>query len=325
MRHLHLAAAKIQGLGRGRLTRKRLFAEKMLRNTTRIQRWFRACMARDLMTRMRRAAGALSLQRVFRGHIGRVLFSFRKETLAATAVQRCVRGHAGRLSARVEIEKLAVAKQKRMQRAALMFQALYRGHRQRKWINKRRAALNLARRIRMANRVQRTFRGYLGRVRYHVHLNLRKMDVYSTAITPIQALGRGHIARQRNRDEAERLADLEAKALAHAMALFGQTRAAKVIQKDYRRWTVKKYEWAVNYAASKIQLWYRIRNMGAQGKALRARIYNCATKLQFVIRGHQTRIFVRAYQRQVYTTRLQATYRGHLGRRLADDRTTYLR
>jgi hypothetical protein len=158
----HLAAAKIQGLGRGWHTRRRLFAEKKLRNTIKIQRWFRACLARDLMMRMRREGGALLLQRVFRGHVGRVLFTFRKETLAANAVQRCVRGHAGRLSARDEIAKLAAAKQKRMQRAALMFQALYRGHRMRMWIKKRRPALNLARRIRMSLRVQRAFRGYRG-------------------------------------------------------------------------------------------------------------------------------------------------------------------
>lgn len=222
VRKRHLAAATIQGLGRGWMTRTRLYADKVLRNTTRIQRWFRACMARDLMTRMRRESGALNLQRVFRGHVGRLLFTFRKETLAATAVQRCVRGHGGRLSARVEIEKLAIAKQKRMERAALMFQGLYRGHRVRRFIAKRRAALYLARKIRMANRVQRAFRGYRGRVRYRVHLHLRKMDVFSEAITPIQALGRGHIVRQRNRDEAERLADLEAKRLAKALTLFGQ-------------------------------------------------------------------------------------------------------
>jgi len=161
------------------MTRTRLYADKVLRNTTRIQRWFRACMARDLMTRMRRESGALNLQRVFRGHTGRLLFTFRKETLAATVVQRCVRGHGGRFSARVEIEKLKVAKQKREQRAALMFQGLYRSHRVRQSINRRRAALNLARKIRMANRVQRAFRGYLGRVRFRVHLHLRQMDVYS--------------------------------------------------------------------------------------------------------------------------------------------------
>ena len=71
----HLAAARMQGLGRGYATRKRLFKEKMLRNSTRIQRWFRACMARDLMTRMRREGGAVAVQRVYRGHLGRVLFT----------------------------------------------------------------------------------------------------------------------------------------------------------------------------------------------------------------------------------------------------------
>jgi hypothetical protein len=37
------------------------------------------------------------------------------------------------------------------------------------------------------------------------------------AITPIQAMGRGHIIRQRMRDEAARLADLEAKRLAASL------------------------------------------------------------------------------------------------------------
>jgi hypothetical protein len=74
----HLAAAKVQGLGRGWHTRRRLFAEKKLRNTIKIQRWFRACLARDLMMRMRREGGALLLQRVFRGHLGRVLFNRNK-------------------------------------------------------------------------------------------------------------------------------------------------------------------------------------------------------------------------------------------------------
>ena len=130
--------------------------------------------------------------------------------------------------------------------------------------------------------------------------------------------------RQRNRDEAARLADEEAKRLAQALKLFGQTRAAKMIQMGYRRYTVKKYEWAINHCAAKIQLWYRLRNMGAQGRALRQLVYNSATKLQFVIRGHQTRVFVREWRRKVYATRLQATLRGHLGRRLADKRRRYL-
>ena len=54
-----------------------------------------------------------------------VLNRFRRETLAATSVQRCVRGHNGRISALVEIEKLAVAKQKRMVRAAILLLGLY--------------------------------------------------------------------------------------------------------------------------------------------------------------------------------------------------------
>ena len=184
-------------------------------------------------------------------------------------------------------------------RAAIMFQGLYRAHKCRRWIARRRAALNLARCIRMANRVQRTFRGYRGRVRYRVLLHLQRIDAYAVAITPIQALGRGHIVRQRMRDEAARLADIELKRLRASLMLFGQTRAARIIQKDYRRWTVRKFEWAVNHAASSIQLWYRLRRMGAQGRAARQRIYNKATKLQFVVRGHLTRNLVRELRRQV--------------------------
>jgi hypothetical protein len=56
-----------------------------------------------------------------------------------------------------------------------------------------------------------------GRVRYRIHLHLRKIDVFCVAITPIQAMGRGHIIRQRMRDEAARLADLEAKRLAASL------------------------------------------------------------------------------------------------------------
>jgi hypothetical protein len=139
-----------------------------------------------------------------------------------------------------------------------------------------------------------------------------------------QALARGHIVRQRNRDEAARLQALEEARLAKALTLFGQTRAAKMIQKDYRRWTVKKYEWAINKAASTIQLWYRLRRMGAQGRALRRRVYNCACKLQFVVRGHQTRNRVRELRRHAYATRLQATFRGHIGRRRVKKRAKYL-
>lgn len=80
-----------------------------------------------------------------------------------------------------------------------MIQSVARGWISRKSLKRRYPSLRLARCIRMALRLQRTYRGYKGRVRFRVHGQLKLVDEYNLAIRPIQALGRGHIARQRRR------------------------------------------------------------------------------------------------------------------------------
>uniref|UniRef100_A0A6U6CC63 Myosin motor domain-containing protein n=1 Tax=Guillardia theta TaxID=55529 RepID=A0A6U6CC63_GUITH len=315
--HLNKAAARIQGLARGHSTRKRLKAEKRKNCARKIQRWFRACITRDIMFRMKREQGATCLQRVYRGHLGRKSWRFRQQTLAANAVQRCVRGHEGRKSARAEMQRLAIARQKRMERAALKFQAIYRGFTCRKWIRRRMPALVLARRIRMVLRLQRAFRGYRGRLAYRMALQLQQMDVKSAALIPLQALARGHIIRQRLRDEAERVMAEEAASLASSLLLFRQNRSARIIQLGWRAWTAFKYEWAMNRFASRIQIWFRVRRMSSLGRMQRRKIFQSATKIQSVCMGHRGRNIFREFKRTKFATRIQATFRGHRERVVA--------
>ena len=74
---LHKSAARMQGLGRGWLTRRKLWLEKKEAMCKKIQKWYRACMARDLLNKMRREIGSSTLQRVYRGHLGRREYKFR--------------------------------------------------------------------------------------------------------------------------------------------------------------------------------------------------------------------------------------------------------
>mmetsp|Transcript_34779 Transcript_34779/g.78559 ORF Transcript_34779/g.78559 Transcript_34779/m.78559 type:complete len:639 (+) Transcript_34779:641-2557(+) len=315
--HLNKAAARIQGLARGHFTRKRVKAERRWTCARKIQRWFRACVTRDIMFRMKREQGANCLQRVYRGHLGRKSWRFRQQTLAANAIQRCVKGHEGRKSALAEMQRLAIARQKRMGRAAVKFQAIYRGFTCRKWIKRRMPALVLARRIRMVLRLQRAFRGYRGRLAFRMAMQLQEMDSKSAALIPLQALARGHIIRQRLRDEAERVMAEEAASLASSLLLFRQNRSARIIQIGWRAWTAIKYEWAMNRFASWIQIWYRVRRMSSLGRMQRRKIFASATKIQSVCVGHKGRKFFIEYKRNKFATRIQATFRGHMERIVA--------
>ena len=64
-------------------------------------------------------------------------------------------------------------------------------------------------------------------------------------MVPLQALGRGHIQRQRNRDEAERQRLADAERLRRAVEAMVQGRCARQIQRSWKRWTVVKAEWWV--------------------------------------------------------------------------------
>lgn len=110
---LHLSAARIQALGRGWKTRRRLWLEKKEKMCSKIQKWYRACLARDLLNKMRREMGTKTLQRVYRGHMGRREYKFRRETRAAGKIQRVTRGHNGRKSAQAEMERLSEIKERR--------------------------------------------------------------------------------------------------------------------------------------------------------------------------------------------------------------------
>lgn len=199
-----------------------------------------------------------------------------------------------------------------------MIQSVARSYMCRRVLKRRYPSLRLARRIRMAVRLQRTYRGYRGRVRFRVHGQLKLVDVYNLSIRPIQALGRGHIVRQRRRDELERLAEEEAMRLASALTQMAQHRASRVFAHCWQRYTLRKYEWVINKLVARIQIWYRLRNMSFMGKLYRAKVGRCATKIQACVAGHLTRNQVRELRSNRMATRLQATWRGHVGRGKAE-------
>jgi len=57
--------------------------------------------------------------------------------------------------------------------------------------------------------------------------------------------------------------------LASAITQMARARASRVFAKMWQRYTLRKYEWYINHLASRIQVWYRLRNMSFMGRMYR--------------------------------------------------------
>jgi hypothetical protein len=285
-----VAAVQIQALGRGYISRKsvlqrrRDWAEEQLvhRAARTIQARWRGIMARGKISRIKadrkafhqeqekkarsaREERVVVIQAVFRGHLGRELF---RERLIEVSAQRRL----------LEVKR---------RRAAVAFQALFRGYIYR---NRRRVQARAARLHRAANRLQKVYRGHIARNDVTRTRFMQQFSHMSGAVTLVANNYRMHRAR-RCRNEM--------------VQVMHQSGMSRFLQAVYRGHLARVMFRRLVHAKYKI---------------------SCTCKLQRAYRGHVARNLYWDLKQQSHekgsALRLQSVYRGHLGRNQVRD---YLR
>ena len=309
-----VAAITIQALGRGYIERKavllrrREWAEERLvhKAATCIQARWRGVMARGRISRIKadhknflaeqaqdaknaREARIVLIQAAFRGHLGRELF--RDRLVEVTAQKR--------------LDEV------RRRRAAVAFQALFRGYIYR---NRRRVQARASRLHHAANKLQKVYRGHIVRNDISRMRFMQNFGHMSGAVTLVANNYRMHLAR---------------RARAGMIEVMHQSGMARFLQSVYRGHLARELFRSRVHARYKInctcvlQRAYRVhvaRNLYWDLKQ-QANEKGAAALLQRVYRGHIGRNTVREYLEKKERERkfgaavqIQKVYRGHVGR-----------
>ena len=228
---------------------------------------------------------AVAVQSSIRCHYARRIFRrlLGKKRLddAATDIQAVYRGHLVRLKVREE----SIRQWEELEKfSATRLQATYRAHLVRRGIAKKREEWRREWRRRAATKLQAVWRGHNGRKEAREEEMYQALELDEYAVTKLQSTYRGHQGRVKFRARKKQLA------------------IDKILA-----------------SAAKIQAVYRGHLARMEANAERelqmAEIeFEAALRLQATTRGHWGRQLARLRRREYMATKLQACYRGHIGR-----------
>ncbi|CAK6982094.1 abnormal spindle-like microcephaly-associated protein, partial [Scomber scombrus] len=306
----HHSAIIIQSAFRGHSVRKQV-AEMKYASVT-IQRWFRACVKRDMERQMfvRMKCAAVTLQAAYRGKVAREFL--KKQCDAATVIQAAFRKYAARRRYLV-LRKAATAIQQKyratvlahktkkeyeaLRNAALTIQANWRGRADRKRMEKRH---------RCATLIQAYYRRHKAQAEY--------MSTKAAAVV-VQHHYRAYVARKEMRELylQKRAACVTLQAGFRGMRVRTELKkkhqAATVIQSSVRRFLGRKQYVLLQSAVIIVQSRYRALQLCRTQQHEYRELKKAAIKIQAVYRGFRVREDLK--KRHNAARAIQAQFRMH--------------